>query len=221
MYTCKNNLSGTGLDVKYDSKTPVYKTGTQSEQDPFEFVLSDESVDRVGDIIRADGWKLSDFRKNPIALFGHSHRDIIGVWTKVRVEGKKLMGRLKLADEGTSELIDTIRKLVDQRILKAVSVGFMPLEGQPRDEKDPWGGFEFTKTSLHEGSLVAVPANPNALSIAKALSPGVYQKLFVRPDSLTDLTVPGDITQGRPTSQMKTPNLDAARVRAKSLGIYL
>ena len=36
-----------------------------------EFVLSDETPDRLGDIIMAAGWDLSAFQKNPIALFGH------------------------------------------------------------------------------------------------------------------------------------------------------
>ena len=35
------------------------------------FVASDESVDRYGDIIRASGWQLDNFRKNPVLLFAH------------------------------------------------------------------------------------------------------------------------------------------------------
>lgn len=207
------------MDKKPDPSTPVFKAGTQSDEDPLEFVLSEESVDMMGDVIRADGWQLKNFKKNPIALMGHNHKDILGVWTHVRVEGKKLIGRLKLAEEGTSELIDTVRKLVEQRILKAVSVGFMPKEGEPRDKNDPWGGYEFTKSILYEVSLVAVPANPNALAIAKAISsPDVAEKLFARLGS--DGSAPeGDDRTGRVTSEMKTPNLDAARARAKALGI--
>src|ERR1700754_3155079 len=36
-----------------------------------EFVLSDETPDRMDDIIMSDGWQLTNFKKNPIALFGH------------------------------------------------------------------------------------------------------------------------------------------------------
>ena len=140
--------------------------GVQSEADPFMFVMSDESVDRTGDIIRAKGWMLDDFKKNPVALFGHAHDKPIGVWEDVKVMGKKLVGRLRLAEKGTSPEIDTIRSLIEQRILKAVSVGFQALEGKPLKEKS--GGFEFTKQALHECSLVAVPCNQNALSIAKS-----------------------------------------------------
>lgn len=140
--------------------------GTQSDANPMEFIMSDESVDRVGDVIEAKGWDIEQFKANPIALYGHSHDKVIGTWENVRVVGKKLIGRLKLAAEGTSAEIDTIRKLVEQRILRAVSVGFQPLDADPIKET---GGYRFKKQILHECSLVAVPANSNALAIAKAL----------------------------------------------------
>lgn len=189
----------------------VFKSGHQSEADPFEFVLSDESVDRMGDVIRADGWDLAAFRKNPIALMGHSHEQILGVWENVRVEGKKLLGRLKLAKPGTSPLIDTVRSLIEQRILKAVSVGFQPIEAEPRKSG---GGYDFIKSALHEVSVVSVPANPNALAIAKAaLPPEVAEKLFVQLDPKA-----GEDRTGQSTIT-KTPNLEAARARLKAMGI--
>ena len=138
--------------------------GAQSADDPFEFVMSDESVDRVGDVIRAKGWDLTDFEKNPICLYGHDHALPVGTWENVRIVGKKLVGRLRFAKQGTSELIDTLRSLTEQRILKAVSVGFQPIEAKPLEK----GGYEFLRSKLHECSLVAVPANANALAIAKS-----------------------------------------------------
>ncbi len=145
------------------------KTGTQSDDDPFTFVMSDETVDRVGDVIRADGWQLAAFKKNPIALFGHEHNFPIGTWKNVRVEGKRLLGELKLAAEGTSARIDEIRGLLAQRILKAVSVGFRIKEYEPMDEKDPYGAWDIKKAELHETSVVSVPANPSAVMLAKSL----------------------------------------------------
>ena len=155
--------------------------GTQSAENPFEFIMSDESIDRVGDIIEAKGWTLEQFKANPIALFGHSHDKPIGTWENVRVVGKRLIGRLKLAAEGTSAEIDTIRKLVEQRILRAVSVGFQPLDAEPIKDT---GGYRFKKQILHECSLVAVPANANALSLAKSLGADreLLNKLFAKPN---------------------------------------
>ena len=190
---------------------PVFKAGRQTEEDPMEFVLSDEGVDRMGDVIRASGWDLTHFKANPIALFGHDHSNILGVWENVRVEGKSLLGRLKLAKPGTSPLIDTVRSLIDQRILKAVSVGFQPIEAQPRKG----GGYDFIKSALHEVSVVAVPANPNALALVKALQPELVDKLFVRPDSAAPSL------DGRLTHTIETPNLDTARSRLKALGIAI
>lgn len=162
--------------------TVIFKTGQQSENDPFEFVMSDETVDRVGDVIVASGWDLRDFRKNPVALFGHdSGKPPIGVWENVRVEGKRLIGKLKLASAGTSPFIDTLRSLLEQRILRAVSVGFMPTKAEPINPDRPYGPQRFLKTALFECSLVSIPANPNALSLAKGLSEDDRAILFAEP----------------------------------------
>ena len=163
----------TAVRKEQNAMDKLKKTGIQSEANPFEFVMSDQSVDRVGDVIEAKGWILDPFAKNPVALFGHNHDKPIGTWENVRIVGQKLIGRLKLAAEGTSAEIDTIRKLVEQRVLRAVSVGFQPLEAEPIKKT---GGMRFTKQILHETSLVAVPANANALAIAKSL--GANPKLI-------------------------------------------
>jgi HK97 family phage prohead protease len=133
-----------------------------------DFVLSDETPDRMGDVIRADGWQLDNFRKNPIALFGHRADFPIGIWSRLRVEDGALRGLLTLAPQGTSSRLDEIRRLVKVHILPAVSVGFSPIESRPRGAGAP-GGILFEKQELVEASLVAIPANPNALIAAKSL----------------------------------------------------
>lgn len=135
-----------------------------------EFVLSDETTDRMGDVVSVNGWVLANFKKNPIALFGHSSSFPIGTWENIRVEGKKLVARLKLAQKGTSARIDELISLVEQGILRAVSVGFDPLESEPIDPKRPYDGRRYTKQELLESSLVSVPANPAALQLAKSMN---------------------------------------------------
>ena len=110
-----------------------YKTHAE-KVNGLEFVLSDETPDRMDDVIMSDGWDLANFNKNPIALFGHQSSFPIGKWKNVRVVDKQLRGFLELAPEGTSERIDEIRRLVDADILRAVSVGFRPKESKPRAE---------------------------------------------------------------------------------------
>jgi hypothetical protein len=60
---------------------------------------------------------------------------------------------------------------VQAGILRAVSVGFRPIESKPLNEKDkdPFGPQRFTKHELVETSLVSIPANPNALAVVKSL----------------------------------------------------
>jgi HK97 family phage prohead protease/HK97 family phage major capsid protein len=154
-----------------------YKTHA-AKVNGLEFVLSDETPDRMDDVIMSDGWDLTNFNKNPIALFGHKSDFPIGTWKNVRVADKQLRGFLELAPEGTSQRIDEIRRLVEADILRAVSVGFRPKESKPRPETD-WGLF-FTKSELVETSLVSVPANPNALAVAKSLkiSPATIDLVF-------------------------------------------
>jgi len=199
---------------------PIYKTGHQSADDPFEFVMSDETQDRMGDVISADGWDLKDFRKNPVALYGHNSRDLpIGSWKNVRLEGKRLIGKLQLADEGTSPFIDTIRKLLVQRHLKAVSVGFLPSEAEPlTKDSDPfWGPFRYLKQALMECSVVSVPANPNALALAKSLSPADRARLFAEPGSRSAHATPTfrPAEPGTPPPNPVTPmNTIAERISA-------
>jgi len=123
-----------------------------------EFVLSTPSIDRVGDRVMPE-WSLEDFKQNPIALFGHMHDSIIGRWEDVRLEGKNLVGKLVLAKKGTSALVDEVRSLIEQGILKATSIGF----SSGRVKTNDFGGYDLFKNSLHEVSIVAVPAQAEAL----------------------------------------------------------
>lgn len=134
--------------------------------DPFDYVMSDESVDRMGDVIEARGWKLGHFKRNPIALFNHKSDFPIGHWTNVRVDGDRLVGRLHLLPAGVSERLDEIRAAVEAGVLRAVSVGFSATKAEPLTT----GGVRFKESELVECSLVSVPANPNALQIARSLN---------------------------------------------------
>jgi HK97 family phage prohead protease/HK97 family phage major capsid protein len=130
-----------------------------------EYILSDRSVDRYGDVVDSDGWVLDNFKRNPVSLFNHNSDFPIGRWKNLGVRDGALRGHLELAPKGTSPRIDEIRALVEAGILQAVSVGFMPLESGPRTK----GGNHYTRQELVECSLVAIPANANALAVAKSL----------------------------------------------------
>lgn len=143
--------------------TVVRKRNTlRADDDIFEFLLSDETVDEYDDIVSYDGWDLSEFLDNPICLFGHDPNFIIGSWGDVHVDRKRraLVGRFIPAPTGTSQRIDEKVKLVRAGILIACSVGFIPTEQRPRAGSK---GTHYIKQRLKECSLVSIPANSAAL----------------------------------------------------------
>jgi len=133
--------------------------------DPLEFVMSDGSVDRVGDIIDPAGWQLDNFRANPVALFAHDPKFPIGNWVDVGVRRGQLTGRLELMPAETDEMRQ-LHTAVKGGVLRAVSVGFHSDNFEPLKAT---GGFRFLDAELVECSLVSVGANPKALAIAKSL----------------------------------------------------
>lgn len=202
-----------------------YRSAKQSDKNPSEYILSDETVDRYGDVIMAAGWDLSHFKGNPIALFNHDSDEVIGVWENVRVEGKRLIGKLKLAAEGTSPTVDKVRRLVAQGILRAVSVGFRPTQYEKLDDKadDFWGPFRYLKQELLETSVVSVPANPGALALSirgistpkeeleglPALPLPVAQQLFgkLATEERSAVSAPGKIAVQRSTPNPKATTM--------------
>jgi HK97 family phage prohead protease len=136
------------------------------------FVASDESVDRYGDIIRASGWQLDNFRKNPVLLFAHDSRQPpVGQVPSIEVVGTELIADCLFRPEGDSQLSDDVWRAIEGGFLRAASVGFTPTGpiNQLVDESGNWTGYEFTSQELLELSVVPVPANPQALAVAKSL----------------------------------------------------
>jgi HK97 family phage prohead protease len=137
----------------------------------FRFCFSDQSVDRMGDRIMADGWDVNQFAKNPVALFAHdSSAPPIGRASNVLVEDTRLMGDIEFMSADIYPFAETIFRMVQEKYLNAVSVGFLPRDYKWADEDDDgreWG-IDFIQQELVEISIVPVPANANALIDARA-----------------------------------------------------
>jgi HK97 family phage prohead protease len=120
------------------------------------FIFSDGLEDRHGDSLNPQGWKVENYMKNPVVLFGHNYRDLpVGKTVKTWVEnGKQLLGLIEFA---THEFAEDVWQLVVGEFLNAGSVGFIPLKW------DETGEYTFAEMELLEYSIVPVPANPRAL----------------------------------------------------------
>lgn len=156
-----------------------YKTYTvetkaiDAEKGIYEALISTESVDRDGDILKAEGADLTNFNKNPVVLFGHNYRDATAVVGKalevVKEAGQGIRARFQFADKETSPHADLVHRLWRGGFLNATSVGFIPNQHEARkdeDGNDTEYGRTYTEWELLEFSIVPVPANQEALRLA-------------------------------------------------------
>ncbi len=149
----------------------VDKKTVDAERGIFEAMITTEAVDRDGDIILADGGDLENFRKNPVVLDGHMHVTSLVVAKSLKeelIEGEGIKATFQFASRETSEHADNIRKLWEAGFLNAVSIGFILHKSEPRlDEngEELRRGRIFLEWELLEFSIVAVPANQDALRL--------------------------------------------------------
>ena len=171
----------------------IYKFSTvkAKEKDDriLRFIGSDSKTDRDGDQVKSDGWKLTEYRKNPVVLLGHSYGGTpVAKTKKVWIDNDKnqLMFDIEFPESDVSSIGDSLYKLYKAGYMSATSVGFVPnhdkIEYPKRKQgkaNQPWRVFN--EQTLLEISLVAVPANPRALltskSIRKAIDDSVIDEI--------------------------------------------
>ena len=159
-------------------------------------VVSDESTDRDGDIIRQAGWDLKAFNQHPVLLTSHNYYELrsqIGEWVEMKVQGKRMIGVAQYyIGQGNAEA-DWGFTLAEKG-RAAFSVGFIPTEMEEIDGSGFFGSYEFKAAELLEVSQVTVPANSNALQLmAKSAQHPVMQEL-VR-EQLADKTPASDVAK--------------------------
>ena len=130
---------------------------------PLVFVASTGEVDRHGDTVAPEGWRLDAYRDNPVVLWAHDYGEpAIGRAEAVWSDGRALRARLEFAP---TEFAGQVERLYRQGYQKGVSVGFRPLRFEER--RDPVNGaflgIRFLEQELLEISAVPVPANGGAL----------------------------------------------------------
>lgn len=131
-----------------------------------DFTASDETLDRAGEVIVAGGWRLENFRRNPVFQNAHNYGNVLhtlGRALTAEVREGRLFLRVLFATE-----INPVARLAYEMyragFLRAVSVGFVPVRWENGGEHTPYRR-RFLEQELLEVSAVAVPANPNALAL--------------------------------------------------------
>jgi len=128
-------------------------------------IASTETEDRMGDVIKSTGWDLESFKKNPVIQFAHNYNEPpVGVAKNIKVENKKLT--FEVVFHSITEQARQIGEMYKQKIMRAFSVGFIPL----KIDENNYHIIE--KAELLEISAVPVPANAEALSLSiKSITP--------------------------------------------------
>jgi hypothetical protein len=151
-----------------------------------DFRSSDATLDRYEEIISVAGWRLENYRRNPVVQNAHSYSslaDTIGksLITEIRDDAPGsplhaptpyLFQRVQFAVE-ENPLAKLAYGLYKGGFLHAVSVGFIPLRWENGDEGAAYRR-KFVEQELLEVSAVSIPANPNALALG--LKAGAIEK---------------------------------------------
>jgi HK97 family phage prohead protease len=123
------------------------------------------TLDRANERIEPKGWKLDNYKKNPVILFDHGHDFAFGsmpIGKALRVESLEdgLFVKAQITKSNTEKLT-AIRDLIEEGILKTFSVGFNPI-GENAIEKTS-EGIIIKAAELIENSIVPVPMNQDSV----------------------------------------------------------
>jgi hypothetical protein len=144
------------------------------------YVASDETIDSYKEVIRASGWRFSNFAKNAPFVDSHDYSSIEKLLGKVvdfEIVGKSLVETVQWAKDAGNKLADIGWRMTEGGFLKAVSVGFWPVKFVTKADSayaaqlkelniEPIAEVRtiFTEQEQIELSAVVIGANPNALA---------------------------------------------------------
>ena len=165
--------------------TKAFVKEVNTEERTLVAVASTENVDRDREIIEVSGWKLENFLKNPVLIWGHNyHIPPIGRVLWVKQEGDAL--KFKAQFHNKTQLASEVWELYKSGYLKAFSVGFIPRSWEDKEGNENVRRV-FKEVELLEISAVPVPANPDAL--VQAINEGQIQ---IRSKSILDAIKEGE-----------------------------
>lgn len=135
-----------------------------------QFAISSRALDRDGDTIDPNGWKMDNYRKNPVVLWAHDYGEPpVARSVKEWVEDEKLKSRAEFTPKELYPFGFMIFQMLKGGFLNTTSVGFKPEEWSFAEGADRKFGIDYKKQELLEYSIVPVPSNPAALIEARSV----------------------------------------------------
>lgn len=139
-----------------------------------EATITTETIDRDGEVLISQGMDATKYELNPIVFYNHDYSQPIGKISELRRSDGKIDATIKFAQrtEGVEGpfLPEFVESLVEQGIIKGISVGFVPKEGGVRkaskEDNEKYGDSVrqvYSQWELLEVSVAPLPANATAL----------------------------------------------------------
>ncbi len=136
--------------------------------------------DRVGDRVVPRGAVLDQFKRHPVVLLDHDYRaeKIVGKAVHLDIKKDEIIARTRYLD---TPLGQDAFNLVREG-LGAYSIGFKPIDIEPIEDESRKDitGFWIKEWELLEYSQVAIPMNPDAVTLA-------VQKGLIRKENVARL----------------------------------
>lgn len=139
-------------------------------------VINTEAIDRDGEVVKPGGMKKKNYQGNPVVFYSHDYTQPVGksLWVKSGQDGNGndvLIAKTYFSDK--TELARDIFGLIQDKVLNAFSIGFQSLRSSPPSTKEinirpdlKNAKLIHRDWELLEYSVVGVPCNPEALSLA-------------------------------------------------------
>jgi HK97 family phage prohead protease len=137
----------------------------------YTYVARSAGQDRNGSITDPDGWDFTNYLRNPLLFANHDHRMPIGRAHRVWMQDQLMWAQVSFADTAQAH---TVKTLVDQDLLRAISIGWHSFRSSLIRDKDGWPtGVHSHQQELVELSIVAIPADTEALRVAALATPAL------------------------------------------------
>lgn len=177
-------------DLAHPIRRPLNVTARviSENEGTVEFVASDETLDSYNEIVRVGGWRFTHFSKNAPFVDSHDYSSITKLLGQVigwRIENGQLIETVRYSREPNT-LAEWAFKMVRDKFLRAVSVGFIPVSYVSKWDQDTKDWISeaskekpeiaaqvrviYREQEQLELSQCVLGANPNAL--AKAYKAG-------------------------------------------------
>jgi HK97 family phage prohead protease len=171
------------------NKTLESKFDSTDDPTRFTATITTNAIDRDGEVVIPAGMNSKEYERNPVLLYAHDAAKPIGKMLGMRRNDDTIAADFALAPRPETHegewLPDTVAALMRFGALRGVSIGFAPQPGGMRvaskaDTERYGTGVKrvFSKWTLYEVSVVAIPANQQAL--ISAVEKGVVSSASVK-----------------------------------------